>query len=405
MSQLTQAVTAAREDALLRGGLPWVAGYVVRLDDLTSPPTPEALYAELGLGFPASPFPADAAFVDILNLPASPDLLLDSPADAADRPAITDHEPFASGSGFVDSAARFLPVWWAAPSRVPAGASIWRVSADAPPRMIAGYASVAEGWIAAPGVELPATPAQSTPLLGIRAVWRGREMISDVLPDGRWIVCGEDEFEGSELSARGLWWKEVPSGELSDVEVLRVLATWRGLPVQLVAIARDDSGENARVVYTGRDMPAAEAAGMTKTAAGVYEIVVAAGELDGVREERRSAGLADQTVQPSGIDPAQPVRIDPAQATAAQARLIEVGTQLLRRRWPDAVLDAFALDGGAVLLTQPVRGGVSLYVASDESVMFAASSLEPSAAREMFRAGRRTDPAKFEPSTEGPGAR
>ncbi|MBZ2195314.1 hypothetical protein [Occultella gossypii] len=86
-------------------------------------------------------------------------------------------------------------------------------------------------------------------------------------------------------------------------------------------------------------------------------------------------------------------------ATPRQQRLVAVGTELLHRRWPGIRLRTFALpDDDAVLLVQPVRGGVSLFVAPDESVMFFASAIEPGAALELFRSGMRTDKANFDPT-------
>lgn len=396
MTQLTKAVTGARESAWLTAGVPWVAGYVVRAADVASARTPDALFAELGLGFPASPFSADAPFVDVVLLPPSPDLLLTSPAEGDGRPALLDHEPFRSGSGFVDSAAGFVPVWWAAPSRLPAGSSLWRMAADGTSRMIAGYASVAEGWIAAPGVELPATPVRDAQVLGLRATWRGRELLADVLPDGRTVVCAPEEFEGAARSPRGVWWREVPPAELEDVVVLRVLATWQALPVQIVAMDQGADGAVAHLVYVGRDMPAAEAAGMAKTDAGVYESVVPVDEVTAVREERHAVELA------SAAPTDAPVPIPAGTADARQQRLIATGTALLEGLWPGIVVNAFALPADdAVLLVQPGRGGVSLFVADDASVMFAASSLEPHAALGLFRSGRRTDPAEFVPPAGG----
>lgn len=411
MSQLTKAVTAGREDAWLRRGLSWVAGYVVRLDDLTSPPTPESLFSELGLSFPSSPFTASAPFCDIINLPASPDLVLMSPAESEDGVAVIDHAPFASGSGFVDSAASFMPVWWAAPSRIPAGASVWRISADQEPRMIAGYANVAEGWVAGPGVTLPATPVFNAHLLGMRATWRGSELMVDLLPDGRIIVCSAEEIEGGERSSRGVWWTQVSRDELTDVVVLRVLATWKGAPVQVVALEETPDGVTSQVVYVGRDMLEAETAGMTKTDAGVYEAAVSADELSDLREERRVVDLSAETSQRVDVGvaategaPSGPVALD--NPTSAQQRLVAVGTELLHRLWPGIELNAFALPSdGAVVLVQPARGGVTLYVAADESVMFAASSLEPGAALELFRSGKRTDKAEFVPRAPDGSAR
>ncbi len=380
MTQLTKAVGGTRESAWLTVGVPWVAGYVVQASDVAPARTPEALFAELGLGFPSSPFAADAPFVDVIQLPPSPELLLTSPAEGDGQPVLLDHEPFRSGSGFVDSAAGFVPVWWVAPSRLPAGSSLWRISSDGTSRMIAGYASVAEGWIAAPGVEIPATPLRDAQVLGMRATWEGRELLADVLPDGRTIVCAPEEFAGAEHSARGVWWREVPPAELQNVVVLRVLATWQTLPVQLVAMEQKTAeGAAAHIVYVGRDMLAAEAAGMAKTDAGVYESVVPATELDDVREERRAVEVA-----PSPKTSADGL-------TARQQELADFGRSVLAPRFPDAELKTVPLpDDDAVYVYPNVRGGGILIVAADKTALFAASSIQVDDAIAEFRKGRRS---------------
>jgi hypothetical protein len=89
-------------------------------------------------------------------------------------------------------------------------------------------------------------------------------------------------------------------------------------------------------------------------------------------------------------------------ATPRQRHQVAVGTGLLHRRWPGIELRTFALpDDGAVMLVQPVRGGVSLFVAPDESVMFFASSIGPGAALDLFRSGKRTAVTAFDPERRG----
>ena len=103
-----------------------------------------------------------------------------------------------------------------------------------------------------------------------------------------------------------------------------------------------------------------------------------------------------QQTTPNADASAAPVVV--AEPTGAQRRLITMGTELLHRVWPGVELTTYALPSDdAVVLVQPVRGGVTLYVAADESVLFAASSLSPHTSLEMFRSGRRTDPAEFMP--------
>src|SRR6478735_11492272 len=64
--------------------------------------------------------------------------------------------------------------------------------------------------------------------------------------------------------------------------------------------------------------------------------------------------------------------------TAEQQRLIDVGTELFRRIQPDAELGFRLLpEDDAVVVVHKVRGGGSIYVAADESALFAASAVAP----------------------------
>lgn len=82
--------------------------------------------------------------------------------------------------------------------------------------------------------------------------------------------------------------------------------------------------------------------------------------------------------------------------TAEQQRLIDVGTELFRRIQPDAELGFRLLpEDDAVVVVHKVRGGGSIYVAADESALFAASAVAPHVALEAFRGGKRTAKDKF----------
>ncbi|WP_405108366.1 hypothetical protein OG559_26205 [Micromonospora sp. NBC_01405] len=77
-------------------------------------------------------------------------------------------------------------------------------------------------------------------------------------------------------------------------------------------------------------------------------------------------------------------------------RLIERGTELFGRIAPGAELVHHLLpEDDAVLVVRPVRGGGSIYVAHDGSVMFAVSAVPPHQALELFRSGRRTPAEQF----------
>ncbi len=76
--------------------------------------------------------------------------------------------------------------------------------------------------------------------------------------------------------------------------------------------------------------------------------------------------------------------------------MIEVGVELFQRIAPGAkVIHHLLPDDDAVLVVHPVRGGGSMYVASDGSVLFTGSAVSPHLALERFRAGQRTPIEQF----------
>jgi hypothetical protein len=82
--------------------------------------------------------------------------------------------------------------------------------------------------------------------------------------------------------------------------------------------------------------------------------------------------------------------------TAARQRMIETGVELFQRIAPGAeVIHHLLPDDDAVLVVHPVRGGGSIHVASDGSVLYTGSAVSPHLAIEWFRAGQRTPIEKF----------
>lgn len=266
--------------------MPWLAGYVVRRSDISSAPVPRSLHADLGLGFPGSPFREESETIDVLRLPPSATLQLASPGtdDEASGPAFRDHSPL-GGTGFVESAGGFVPYWWMAPSPIPAGSTLWRVHADGREEMLAAYAHVAAGWL--PGkadLQVRPAPVRNPQVLGLWAEHQGERLLADVLPDGTAILCSPDERPDWAQSPRGLWWREAARSDVDRIFVVRLLATWRGREFQVVAFEAQGQEQSAHLVYVGHDALDAESLELTKTDAGVYEAVVPAAELENLRE-------------------------------------------------------------------------------------------------------------------------
>ncbi|NUK04540.1 hypothetical protein HRW23_17875 [Streptomyces lunaelactis] len=88
---------------------------------------------------------------------------------------------------------------------------------------------------------------------------------------------------------------------------------------------------------------------------------------------------------------------DAVPPTPDQLRLIEFGEALYRRIAADADIGHVLLpEDGAVAVVHRVRGGGTILVAADRSVLFFGSALDMSAALIEFRAGRRTPVERFQ---------
>jgi hypothetical protein len=81
----------------------------------------------------------------------------------------------------------------------------------------------------------------------------------------------------------------------------------------------------------------------------------------------------------------------------SHAPLVEQGRRLFEILAPGTTLNTIVLDDGAgVCLVHAVRGGGTIYVAPDLSVLFVGSALDFQQGLAEFLAGRRTPLQKFE---------
>jgi hypothetical protein len=288
---LQMAVLPGREQSWADGD-DLLCGFVVRAADVSWATSPAELFAAHALGFPGSPFSPQSTAIDVLRFAATPFTRLVS----ATGGTTAEGEPFGegfveplpfTGTGFVATGGdHVVPLWWLEPSRVPAGAELWRIHADGADELIATYANVASGW-------QPAGAARFGPsdLVGVFAEWNGHPVFADILPNGRAVVASSTEVDGLRRTERGLWGGAIDPSEVAALHALRVTASWRGLPFQLVR--RWSAGEAllGRLVYLGRDARAAESAGLQKMDAGVYEATAPISEL----VDLQAAELVPQT--------------------------------------------------------------------------------------------------------------
>ncbi|ANG84390.1 hypothetical protein [Microbacterium aurantiacum] len=285
MTELLQkAVLPGRESAWV-GGDDLLCGFVVRAADAAWAKTPRQLFDVHGLGFPGSPFTAESTAVDVLRFPASPYARLinatGAPVGADVEPmgeGFIEHAPF-TGNGFAaGSENHIVPVWWLEPMRVPAGSELWRIHSDGREEFLSVYANVASGWQPAPTPRIGASD-----VFGVFAEWRGVQVLADPLPDGGVVIASFAEQPGLKLTERGLWAGRIDASEVTTPFALKLTGLWRQLPFQIVRRWQQDGALYARGVYMGRDSRAAEAAGLEKTDAAVYEATLPLAELTDIQ--------------------------------------------------------------------------------------------------------------------------
>ncbi|MGI9821840.1 hypothetical protein [Agromyces sp. Marseille-Q5079] len=288
---MQKAVLPARERAWLSFGDEVVCGYVVRAEDAVWADTPEKIHRLHGLGFPGSPLSPTFPFLDVVRIPVTPFLQLEnatggtSPHEAQlTGGRFIDHPPF-SGNGFVTGVPeRIVPLWWLHPTRIPAGAEVWRVYADAHEELVAVFPDVASGWQTVGEYAFePEGRRAPSPVLNVFGDWNSHRVFADRLADGRTAIASFEELPGMTRSRRGLWGARVESDEVTAVSAVRFTCSWNGMPFQIIDRFDGNGGVTAQLVYLGGDVLQAEASRLTKTDAGVYEASVPWNELTEVQ--------------------------------------------------------------------------------------------------------------------------
>jgi hypothetical protein len=329
---LQRVITPAMTDGYLTHGLDQVRGYVLAEADVAGAQTPAQLFSVHGLGFPGSPFDPAQHSIDVLLFPATPFTHLvpavgrtttDDRSAGDDRAlpgAFVDHPPF-TGTGFAPSGEATddrpsAPLWWVHAARLPAGSEIWRVGHDASRTLLGVFENVAQGWVTAPSLpavdpadsasasasvaaasvaaasvaaaSVAATDVPASDVLGVFGTWTGARCLVDLVGDGYAVVASYVDIPGAglELGPRGLFWRQVPAGQVQDVHEIRVTCSWRGAPFLLTSREQQSGGELAHLMYLGRDAAAAEALQLTKTDAGVYEATVPMDQLSGIQAKQ-----------------------------------------------------------------------------------------------------------------------
>ncbi|WP_167051957.1 hypothetical protein [Salinibacterium sp. ZJ77] len=385
MTFLQKAIMPGRERAWLAAGDDLLCGYVVDAADAAWASTAAQLVEVHGLSFPGSPYTADPDFVDVIRFPASsatPVIPALGEVAGVQGGPFRDHPPF-NPAGFAP-AEQTVPVWWLDPIRVPAGSEIWRVHRDGHEELVAAYPHVAAGWKPAADFQVPReSDLRPSHVLGVFGTWKGERVIVDLLPDGQAVIASLSEIEGLHLIERGFWATVVDAAEVEDLGLLRLVGNWNGLLVQVV---RSIDAETVRVVFVGRDAFAAEAGGMQKTDAGVYEATIPQSDLADL------AGAATAVTAPGPTPSGPSAPGSPADREAMIAR----GREVFARFTDTTEFTIVDLpDGLGVALVHAVRGGGKFFVAPDLTVLYSASSQSFDVGLDAFRSGRRTAPEKL----------
>lgn len=285
MTVLQKAVLPGMSDAYLRRGFDRVGGFVVAASDVAWATTSADLFVAHGLGFPGSPVTPDAPHVDVLRfepVATSRTVAATGGVDQETRRltggTFVDRPPF-TGTGFVAVPDHVVPLWWLMPTRLPAGAELWRVHADGRSEVLGMYVDVATGWV---GSHAQATPGERLSRhVGPLAQWRGAMLSASVIgPDVVLAATTEPPpAYGFEPTASGRWRRQVPMTEVDALVELVVTARWNGLEMRVLDELETTSGRVSQLTYVGHDADLAEGLQLTKLDAGVYETLAPSDQL------------------------------------------------------------------------------------------------------------------------------
>jgi hypothetical protein len=150
---MQKAVPAGKVDIYLERGYDRVCGFVHRANEVAHLRTPAELYAALGLGYPGSPFGVDDDTVYVLRWPAYRPSLYRIPYGGQTETAmramegwVIERGPF-RGNGFAPGESADVIAEFKVDSvRLPHGAQLWRLAADATEELVAVLDADAPTW-------------------------------------------------------------------------------------------------------------------------------------------------------------------------------------------------------------------------------------------------------------------
>ncbi len=236
-----------------------LTGPVVSFEALDALRSPEALRAAFRVTEdPAYDSPTGAAY--LLVFPQTPLMRLDNPAH------IPGVDPERAGAGFL-RLPDVVPVWWLHLTRVPIGASVWRLDGGEPVGE-AAYRGLARGWEGTRGYTPP------TPLVGPSAQWQGQRYAAAFTAAGMEIFSSV-QAPGLTRIDDGRWHTEIAREQFEQVGVVEITARWHGLPVRVLA----DDAVRARCLLTDPGDLTALPQRCVEVEPGVWEVLVERSEL------------------------------------------------------------------------------------------------------------------------------
>ena len=202
-------------------------------------------------------------------------------------------DPFL-GTGYTKYAAAAVPEYWMELAEFPIGTELWHMGEDGGEgyeQALARYAGVHSGWRSfpaarsvglAPGGAANA-PAGSVPR-GVFVAVQGGSFPADFGPGAGELTAYRTAEDGSVLS------RQLSDGDCEDVSYRRLLATWRGVQFEALAIG----AETVTLAHiTGNAQQAAEL-GLTPAGRHAWRAQVPKAEIEQLAEETRRIGVQAQ---------------------------------------------------------------------------------------------------------------
>jgi len=158
-----------------------------------------------------------------------------------------------------------VPMWLLTRTRVPAGATIWRIRDDREPEPILRYRGAARGWWGGKAYLPP------TDLVGPRADVDGVTYPADIAADGSTvdlIALGPTQPEGFEPTLPHVWHRQIPVAAATKVWEASLRGTYQGAPCRVLA----PNGDMLVLELLDADAATAERLAAHHVDIGVYEL-------------------------------------------------------------------------------------------------------------------------------------